>query len=772
MSALSENARVGFLRALGTIQIHAWMLCCTVIAGIPLMAGEGAARSLLLKSDQVLHDYSTGVTTAKGNVLLFAGTETLQADIVAFDGKTNTVSASGNVRITQRASKPGQKEVVFFSNYAQLSSDLKEGFIGQVQALLSDNSKFSAASVRRHEGTLELQNARYSPCKVCQDKGTRATWQLSARRVTWLQDQQDLVYRDAAMHFWDVPVFYLPYLRHPDPSVKRRSGILVPTFGNSRKIGGFMQMPYFMALGSNQDLTVTPLLTTAGGGFLGTHYRFVSPHGSLTVKGSGGVGPAKRKSDPLFSPASVSQVRGHIDMEGAYALDSHWRVSVAGLCASDKTYLAQYPFYGHTRPGALASNLRLEGFYRDLYVRMKSQYTQSTYAADNQRNVPLILPRVDLSYQSRPGTAGWINLETHVLSLQRQAGDNMQRAITALRWSMPAAGLWGDRFLLTLSARGDLYRTAAWGPEMDGLSSQLGAQDTHGRFFPQAQLSWTFPFYWPGAQIGSFVTPELSLIVAPTHKNPDGFPNEDAHLGEPDDLSLFHFNRTQGYDRLDDGTRLSYGVRASLYRNRETDIEGFLGQSYHLNPPSAFLAGTGFDDHLSDVVGHINMSQGSRWRAQGRWRLDHHTLGLRRMELGLSASEGPVRGYVDYFYQPAGLVEERLQADDEPVARNQLQLGTVFRPYGNWRIKAGMLAAVGRSPQALAHKGSVSYRNSCLAVEFSMIRNYYINQDLLPDTTYWARMSFKNLGSFVSPKFGSAAAEKMDASQPASITID
>ena len=82
---------------------------------------------------------------------------------------------------------------------------------------------------------------------------------LSAESVTHDQESRDLIYRDAYFEVGGVPVAYLPYIRHPDPTVKKRSGFLAPTFGRDSELGLTAEIPYFWNIAPNRDLTIAPI---------------------------------------------------------------------------------------------------------------------------------------------------------------------------------------------------------------------------------------------------------------------------------------------------------------------------------------------------------------------------------------------------------------------------------------------------------------------------------------------------------------------------------
>ena len=67
-----------------------------------------------------------------------------------------------------------------------------------------------------------------------------------------------IYYDNAVLKVYDFPIFYFPKLSHPDPTVKRRSGFLVPSFSNSSNIGFGVNVPYFWDIAKDKDITFTP----------------------------------------------------------------------------------------------------------------------------------------------------------------------------------------------------------------------------------------------------------------------------------------------------------------------------------------------------------------------------------------------------------------------------------------------------------------------------------------------------------------------------------
>ena len=172
----------------------------------------------LLSADQVTYDDKLGIVTASGNVEISQGDRVLLADTVSYNMNTKVVSASGNITLLEPSGE------VVFATYAELTDELREGFIRDVRLLLTDDSRLAANSAQRVSGNVSrLRKAVYSPCHLCADDPSAAPlWQIKASQVVHDQEEQVIKYQNAFLEFYGVPIAYTPYFEHPDPTVERQ----------------------------------------------------------------------------------------------------------------------------------------------------------------------------------------------------------------------------------------------------------------------------------------------------------------------------------------------------------------------------------------------------------------------------------------------------------------------------------------------------------------------------------------------------------------------
>jgi LPS-assembly protein len=102
-----------------------------------------------------------------------------------------------------------------------------------------------------------ISNGIFTSCKLNDDC---PPWSIKAEKITHDKIKQDMIYKNAVLKIYDVPVMYFPKFFHPDPSVRRRSGFLQPQFNNSEILGSSLYIPYFKTLGPDKDITFKPTL--------------------------------------------------------------------------------------------------------------------------------------------------------------------------------------------------------------------------------------------------------------------------------------------------------------------------------------------------------------------------------------------------------------------------------------------------------------------------------------------------------------------------------
>lgn len=685
-------------------------------------------QDVLMIADEVVYDEELGVVTARGSVEISRDGRVLRADTVSYNKRSDLVTASGNVALIDPNGETA------FADYVELTGDLKSGAIEDLGILLTDGSRLAAAGGRRTaDGRTDLRKAVYSPCELCEDDPDRAPiWQLKAFRVVHDKELQTIFYNDAFLEVFGLPVFYVPFFSHPDPTVKRKTGFLPPSFGRSSALGLTYAQPYYFNISPESDATLTPILTSDEGPVLAGEYRRATRRGFYQLEGS------ITRGDRLPEDARTTErTRGHVNLVGDFALNPYWDYGFAVERATDQTYLGRYGF-GRGRT-SLVQNVYLRGVRDQHYANVDALYFQNLDADVRESSVPFILPLVDYGYRGDPEFLGGLwTVDANGRVLERPDGADSQRLSMTLGWELPRVGEWGDVSTLRLSLRGDAYNVDNVvdvqnpnDPELSGFT---------GRIVPQMEYRVRWPFVRSSDGTRQIIEPIAQAILAPNPGNPKKIPNEDSLAFEFNDANLLSSNRFPGLDRVEGGARANYGIRTAYYSESGGWSEFMFGQTYRLQEDDTFEEGTGLATHFSDYVGRLQVSPKPYFDLGMRFRLDRSNFAIRRSSLSASAGPEWLRGSLTYN----SLSDE--PTTGVPSSEEQLFLAANYRFAENWRLSAQHQRDLGETGGSLLSGFGIGYEDECVTVDFSVNRNFTRDRDIEDTTNFSFQIRLRNLG--------------------------
>jgi LPS-assembly protein len=685
-----------------------------------------SSAPVLFTADQLEYDDTLGVVTARGNVELTQDNRTVLADMLVYDQVNDIVTAQGNVALLEPTGE------VLFTDYAELTGNLRNAVIANLGMLLSDNARLAANIARRsREGTLtELAQAVYSPCEVCAENPD-PLWQIKAERVVYDQLEETVRYRDATLEFLGVPLLYTPYLQHPGPNVKRQSGILVPTFGSSSQLGGWIRVPVYVVIDDQSDATIEPYLTSDQGLAMVGEYRQRFSFGEFYAYGSATV--ADREE--LGRVIREDSFRAHLDADGIFSIDENWRAGLDLQLSTDDTYRR---VYGFDSPTILTSNVYAEGFYGRNYLRADFYAFRDQRAQDDSNDTPMILPELQAHYISDPNDFGaYWTIDASSRSLYRGGGDSdSHRLSLAGGWNLPYVTDAGQLIDVSLSLRGDLYYVQDFTRPDSG---ERVDNEYVTRLFPQAAVTWRWPLVRNLPPYQVVVEPIAGVVVSPFGNNPENIPDEDSRGFEIGATNLFDPNRFPGYDRVEGGQRVNYGLNFALLDDSGGYSSLFLGQSLRLGDDDAFLSGSGVENELSDLVGRVEVRPGGNVTVIDRFRFDVVRQELTAHDLTLVAGPPELRLSAQYVFVESGETNQSEDDREEVVAAFTSDIDEYWRVYGNVRydLNEGTTRTAGLG---------LAYEDECFIVATSFQRSFFEDRDLRPNDALTVRIGLKTLG--------------------------
>ncbi len=682
-------------------------------------------------ADRLDYDRDKQVVTATGNVEAWQKDNILKADRITFDRTTNVAAATGNVILVQ---PDGQ---VVFSDYAELTEGLRDGVLKGMRALLAENGRLTANSARRVTGARggelnELSRAVYTTCNLCATDPTRAPlWQIRARSAVQDKENERVEYKDAFLDIYGVPVAWLPYFWHTDPSVRRASGFLVPSFGTAKRLGAFLTTPYYWAIDQQSDLTATPTFNTLNYINLNTEYRRRFNDGTLTVDTGLGYDEKKPQAD-IFA-------------KGRFAYDDTWRYGFDLDRASSARYLRDYR--QQNRSDVLTSRLYLEGFGTGAYTRLDTIAFQALVASVNQSRLPYVLPRYSYSFVGEPDALGGrLNFETQNFNVLRQQGTNTQRLAGVLNWDRPFIGPLGEVYGLTLQglAAGYTATSLDQNPNYAPVNSTEAA-----RGHAQAALKVSWPLLRTTERGSQLIEPIVQVIAAPNTGAGRRYkiPNEDSLDFEFTDANLFALNRYPGIDRLEGGVRANVALHLN-WTVGTAFVDGLIGQSYRSHRDDTFPVGSGLEKRASDIVTRGTISPAPWLDVTARARLDHNTRQIRFADTVASVGGAPFRlglGYIYTAVNPYALYDTPTVPASYLVHRNEVSLNASTQLFDHYKA-SGYVRRDLNSSRLTAAGLRGTYEDECFIVDLNFNRRYTSLNGDNGASLFLVQLTFKTVG--------------------------
>jgi LPS-assembly protein len=744
---------------------------------------------MLVQATEINYDYANNRVSAVGNVQIYYNGSTIEADKVVYDQNAKRLRAEGNVRLTESNGQITYGEII------ELSDDYRDGFVDSLRVDTAEQTRMAAARASRTAGNYTVfESGIYTACEACkEDPKKPPLWQVKSARMLHDEGEKMIYFEDAKLEFFGVPLAWLPYFSAPDPTVKRKSGFLMPQIAVSNKYGLSVGVPYFWALAPNYDLTVMPTITTRQGVLLQGEFRHRLESGAYSIRAAG-INQLDKSyfvhTDGTPTPG-YRDWRGSLETTGQFALNRQWNWGWNALALSDKTF---YQDYGIWRDRQMADPMRtaaasdyinqlyLVGRGERSYFDARAFYFQGLSEADVQTRIPVVHPVVDYTNASTlPYVGGEFSYSANLTSLSRAEGSFDPITNTAVtsglcstsadpakktpancllrgipgtytrfsaesHWKRSLTDSLGQVFTPFVSLRADTAMVNVTGDPGISNFTQVG-EHTLARTMPTVGLEYRYPFIAVHSWGTQTVEPIAQLIIRPDESQIGRFPNEDAQSLVFDDSNLFRVDKFSGWDRVEGGSRANVGLQYTAQIDRGGFLNALFGQSYHLFGQNSFAVGdltntglgSGLDTNRSDYVARVSYQPDRTYMFSSRFRFDHDTFEVRRFEL---------EGKANYERWQIGAMygEYAPQPELGFLTRRHGILGsTTFKISTNWA--AIFTARYDLEAEKINQtRIGVGYVDDCLILALNYITDYTYSGNPTADHRVLLQLSLRTLG--------------------------
>jgi LPS-assembly protein len=785
----------------------------TAAARTDLTAGaKDPNAQMLVRADEMHYDYTNSRVLAVGNVQIYYNGSTLEADRVVYDQKTKRLRAEGGARLTEPDGK------VVYGQVLDLNDEFRDGFVDSLRLETPERLRFAAPRAERSSAnTTVFESGTYTACEPCKDDPRKPPkWQVKGVRIIHDEAEKMLYFENMRLEVFGVPLFWAPFFSTPDPTVKRKSGFLVPTASYSSNYGVGLTIPYYFDLAPNYDFTFKPTFTTTQGPLLEGTWRQRFETGSFSIHGAGILqtdpGRFVANNGPGYPGARVA--RGEVDTAGQFSLNDKWVWGWDGLLMSDKLFFQDYRVnnyyqhfndyknFGNGITDAGTSQLYLIGRGDRSYFDARVMYFYGLSLADAQTQLPVVAPVIDYAYTfGQPILGGELSYKTNLTSLTRQAAEfdpisqnainnnlcaptadpafrtpancllralpgEYSRASAEITWKRTVTDALGQSWTPFVSLRGDVANASI--SNQPGVANYVATGSTDvGRFMPTVGVEYRYPFISTESWGTQTIEPIAQVIARPNETNIGKLPNEDSQSLIFDDSNLFKVDKFAGWDRVEGGGRANYGVEYTAQFNQGGAINALFGQSYQMfglnsfanSDPTHVGLDSGLQNTLSDYVARLSYQPDKTFMYTARFRFDERTLAVQRAEF---------EGRANFDRWSIGVLYGNYAAQPDLgfLARRDGVLGSAsVKLTANWSLAGSVRYDIGTG-QTDEYRIGVRYIDDCVAISVNYLTDYMygystasnssINAGI--DHTVLLEISLRTLGDSVLPvPLGSAS---------------
>ncbi|MFL2802683.1 MAG: LPS-assembly protein LptD [Paracoccaceae bacterium] len=528
-----------------------------------------ASNNFNLIADQISISDEGDKIIAQGNVKIYSSNKVLNAEKIIYNNSNYLVQVYGPIKIID------DNNITITADYSLVSKDLKKIISSGVKALFEDYFKITSEEIKYNSGgKTKFKNSIGTSCKICSEDTSPPLWNIKSKLIVHDQDNKTLIFKNALLEIGGIPVFYTPYLKTPQPGVKRASGFLTPSIISSDINGYGIKQPYFIVLNNNSDLTVS-LFKTNQTILFETEYRANLKNENINIKST------------LEPNITNKKINGFINVKGEKIYPESFNLEYDFTLFDKKKSLISYD---HEITDYVSNYLAINKFENNKKKTFETFYYQSLRTPVGEE--PIIFP----NYEEKNINNLFINNTILSNSFGILNLFNKNKRYTRIDHTSELRYNNIYKSGLIFENLGKVSNYIYNIREKDNLESN------YFEIKPLISTTISYPLIkLNNSKNKEFLIPKLQVNYSPI-KFSNSNSNQDSVEIDLDKTSLFSMNRFSGKDMQEQGFWVNSGIK---YENKTINEKNFgteLGQIFRFNNINQFSETTGLNGKNSDFL--------------------------------------------------------------------------------------------------------------------------------------------------------------------------
>tara|TARA_B110000444_G_scaffold242605_1_gene260089 strand:- start:2856 stop:5237 length:2382 start_codon:yes stop_codon:yes gene_type:complete len=715
--------------------------------------GNGQAliksEKIQMKYDDATFDQKNQSIKANGNVEVFPidGSFIIKNEKIFYDQKNNIISSDettqiednfGNTHFVDSFVFEINKNLIKANNLISQDAQLNTfktpiAFINtnsgkvfgkDVKIDINDSSIQGENNYRLRGNSGKIDNNSAEITKgvftTCKKREGCPPWQFSAKNIKHDKKKREISYKSALLKVYDIPVAYFPKFFHPDPTVKRRSGFLMPAIKNSPNADNYLNTPYFFAIAENKDATFSPRMYADEKILLQTEYRQVDSKANHIADFSLFAEKDKDSKNHFFYDYDKSLT--FTDFEAS-------NINLKVQTTSNDTYLKSDKIESKLIDDSdtMTNSLNLDLYSNDLSINLSSTMYENLNESNNDR-YEYILPRLTLAknFDNFANFDGNFILESDSLIRQYDTNILEKRNVNNFIFnSNPKTSKYGflnDHEFLIRNTNSENKNSAYKNKKNFFMSSMY-------------QFNSSLPLMKENDHYQKIFKPKLSIKAAPNHTKDER--NDEKKV---DITNIYSLDRTTDSTSVEGGLSAAYGFDYSILDKLKTnEIFNFkLANNLRLERNNDLSNVNQIGEKTSNVFGEIMFSPNEIFKTKYITSMKNNLQDISSENL---VSEFKVNDFVTTF----DYLNENTSNQNSYLSNTTSYSLSEFNSltFKTRKNKAKDLTEY--------YNFMYQYHNDCLAASIEYNKDFYSDRELKPDESIMFKLTIIPFAEVSSP---------------------
>ena len=650
---------------------------------------------------------------------------------------SNIFFSKGNIEIIDvNNNKYNFSEIYIDEKKKQIIGSDVKAFLKQDGFTADKNNepRFFANTMTMSKETNILNKGIFTYCKN-RPNGKCPPWTLQSKKIKHDLAKKTIYYDNVVLKVYDFPIFFSPKFSHPDPTVKRKSGFLVPSFVNSSSLGSGFSVPYFLNISDDKDLTFRPKLYLTEKPLLLAEYRQDFKNSFLIIDTGYTQGYKKQSTKKTSGGRAHMFANFNMSLIEEDEKNSNFEMNIEKV--SNDTYLKIYDLETtlvKSDKSVLENTIDLTYQNKDFYFG----FTPSLYEDMNKlgrKRLEYLLPvNIEKNIVSND-KYGFVDLSSNLKIRNFETNKQTNFFVNDFNWS---SNKWINKFGIE-----NYFKSSVKTVNYEANNTSEYKNDTTNTEVSSALGYFAKLAYFKKDVIGKnfyTLTPKFLLRYAPGHmRNIDG--------GKLNYGNLFNLNKINELDVIESGLSTSLGFE---YKKNKLDSKNILGDEIYSFSAGQVISAeenmdipssTSLDQQFSDVVGKASYNINNRLSLNYNFSIDQSYKNFNYNEIGGEITINRAKFNLDYL-------QEKNHIGNQEFIQTGLDIKINNSSEVNFSTKRNLL-----SSSAEFYNLSYNYINDCLKAGIAYRREFYTDRDIEPANNLMFTISIIPFATINSPKF-------------------